>query len=79
MRPAAPVLLALASLILAACVPAEPEPTAVGLGNPASVHCAKVGGRVVIRNTPEGQVGDCHLPDGRVVEEWALFRQAQGT
>jgi putative hemolysin len=78
MRLAAPALLSLAGLLLAACVPAEPEPAAVGLGNPASIHCAKVGGQVVIRTTSEGQVGDCHLPDGRVVEEWVLFRQAQG-
>jgi putative hemolysin len=71
--------MALAGVLLAACVPAQSGPAAVGMGNPASIHCANVGGRVVIRTTAEGQVGDCHLPDGRVVEEWALFRQAQAS
>jgi uncharacterized protein len=74
----ASAVLMLAALLPAACVPAAPDPAPVGMGNPASVHCTKVGGRVEIRTTPEGQVGDCHLPDGRVVEEWALFRQAEG-
>jgi putative hemolysin len=29
---------------------------------------------VELRSEPNGTVGYCHLPDGRVVEEWALFR-----
>jgi putative hemolysin len=34
------------------------------------------GGRLDIVETAEGQVGFCTLPDGRRVEEWALFREA---
>ena len=47
------------------------------VANPASEHCVKIGGRLKIRNEASGQVGYCHLPDGRVVEEWALFRKTR--
>ncbi|AWN52140.1 DUF333 domain-containing protein [Methylobacterium sp. 17Sr1-1] len=46
------------------------------LGNPASAHCTSAGGRLEIRKGPQGEAGYCHLPDGRVVEEWQLFREA---
>ncbi|SFV06878.1 hypothetical protein SAMN02799631_04466 [Methylobacterium sp. 174MFSha1.1] len=46
------------------------------LGNPASAYCTSVGGRLEIRKGPQGEAGYCHLPDGRVVEEWQLFREA---
>lgn len=42
--------------------------------NPASVQCERYGGRVEVVNGPAGQTGYCHLPNGAVVEEWALFR-----
>ncbi len=62
--------------LLAACGVEATNPLGqVGLSNPASIYCAGQGGRVVIRETEAGQVGDCHLPDGRVVEEWALYRE----
>lgn len=48
-----------------------------GAGNPASVHCASVGGSLETRRNRQGTVGFCHLPDGRVVEEWTLFRSSQ--
>ncbi|AIO33586.1 DUF333 domain-containing protein [Burkholderia pseudomultivorans] len=44
------------------------------LPNPASVNCEKLGGRHVIRSLPRGQVGMCVFKDGRVCEEWALYR-----
>jgi len=56
--------------ILAVC----PE-RASALANPASVFCAQSGGKSEIRRGPRGQYGVCRLPDGRVVEEWAYFRQ----
>lgn len=44
--------------------------------NPASVHCEELGGESEIRTELDGgQYGVCHLPDGRVCEEWALFRE----
>lgn len=58
---------------ITACSPVDTYPP-IGLANPASVYCADQGGNVVIRDTAEGQVGYCHLPDGRVVEEWEFYR-----
>jgi uncharacterized protein len=51
-----------------------PHP-ALALPNPASVFCVKSGGKSEIRNGPKGQYGVCRLPNGRVVEEWAFYRQ----
>lgn len=75
---------ACAALTLAACVDLGPEMGAevdsqpTGLANPASEYCVSIGGKVVMRDTPDGQAGDCHLADGRVVDEWTLFREAKG-
>ncbi len=67
---------AFAVLVLAGCTTTTTENNAVGMANPASVYCEQQGGRVEIRDGSEGQLGYCHLPDGRVVEEWELFRAA---
>lgn len=61
-------------LPLMACLPEEEKPETT-LANPASVHCAEKGGTVKIVTETAGQVGYCHLPDGSVMEEWALFRR----
>lgn len=43
--------------------------------NPASVYCVDDRqGELRIVETETGQVGMCHLPDGRWCEEWELFR-----
>ena len=47
----------------------------IGMANPASVNCGEQGGRLEFRTDAAGQSGYCHLPDGRVVEEWALYRE----
>lgn len=65
-------------LAVMACAPKPANEPAVGMANPASVHCVKAGGRVEIRKEAAGEVGYCHLPDGRVIEEWKFFRSAQG-
>ncbi|AFJ86434.1 MULTISPECIES: putative hemolysin [Burkholderia] len=44
------------------------------LANPATVNCEKLGGRHVLRTLPRGQVGTCVFKDGRVCDEWALYR-----
>ncbi|QPC91399.1 DUF333 domain-containing protein [Mesorhizobium sp. INR15] len=47
----------------------------VGLANPASVHCGAIGGRFVVRkDKADNEYGFCRLPNGRLCEEWALFR-----
>ncbi len=80
MKPIAHSLLLPAFLLLAGCAaskPAEPpEAPAVQIANPASEHCVKLGGRLEIRTEADGQRGYCHLPDGRVVDEWTLFRES---
>ncbi|WP_323121637.1 putative hemolysin [Burkholderia alba] len=55
---------------------AQPLPSApkIGMANPASVNCAKLGGKSVIHDSPRGQYGMCVFRDGRECEEWALYR-----
>jgi uncharacterized protein len=60
-------------LIFVAILLMAPQ-SAWALANPASVFCAKSGGKTEIRKGPRGQYGVCRLPDGRVVDEWAYFR-----
>ena len=47
----------------------------VGMANPASVYCEKIGGRLELQQGEGGARGICHLPDGTSMEEWALFRR----
>lgn len=55
------------------------EPThQVGLANPASEYCISQGGTLEIVRDAAGDRGMCHLPDGTVIEEWALFRRDNG-
>lgn len=64
-------------LILAGCASTPPAEKPIGMPNPASVYCKDQGGTLEIRSGPNGQTGYCHLPDGRVNEEWAFFRASQ--
>lgn len=48
---------------------------AVGMPNPASVFCRDQGGTTQLRKqTDSSVIGLCHFPDGRLCEEWSLFR-----
>jgi len=69
-------LLFMAMLLTVAGCASSPPPSqkSVGMPNPASVYCTEQGGTLEIRKEPSGETGYCHLPDGRVVEEWELFR-----
>lgn len=69
----------MALLTLAGCAAAsspleEDQQKRIGMPNPASAYCIEQGGRLEIRDGQDGDTGYCHLPDGRVVEEWELFR-----
>lgn len=45
------------------------------LANPASQHCAALGGTLNIERRPDGgQYGVCVFTDNYQCEEWALFR-----
>ncbi len=69
-----------ATLLAAGCASApepKPEPPArVGMPNPASAYCVQKGGKLSLQKDAAGnQSGLCALPDGTVMEEWALFRR----
>lgn len=56
-------------------VPKAQDTKPVGLANPASVNCSKVGGNLVIEKRGDGgEYGLCYFEDNRACEEWALFR-----
>ena len=56
--------------------PAEQrQPQSLGMANPASVYCAKLGGKTRIEKTTAGERGICVLPNGTEIEEWELFRR----
>ncbi|TGR29227.1 DUF333 domain-containing protein [Mesorhizobium sp. M8A.F.Ca.ET.202.01.1.1] len=56
-------------------VAADAAQKTVAMANPASVHCGAIGGRFVVRKDKAGnEYGFCRLPNGRLCEEWALFR-----
>ncbi|NGX95345.1 MAG: DUF333 domain-containing protein [Candidatus Afipia apatlaquensis] len=65
-------------LTVAECTNAAGEARSAQIANPASENCIKLGGRLEFRNEKGGKVGYCHLRDGRVIEEWALFRSGAG-
>jgi uncharacterized protein len=65
-------VLPLAILASGASGPVPPRGMA-NMTNPASDYCVQMGGRLEIRRAAAGETGYCLLPDGSVVEEWALF------
>jgi putative hemolysin len=69
------LMMAASLLWISGCDTKEPEQTGVSIANPASEYCLKQGGRLEIIKEAAGEKGMCHLPDGTVIEEWALFRR----
>ncbi|GBR36228.1 hypothetical protein AA11826_1500 [Komagataeibacter oboediens DSM 11826] len=68
--------------LLGACASGHHAPahaSRIGMANPASVYCQQRGGTLEMRSSPQGTSGWCHLPDGTVMEEWALFRRDHAT
>ena len=66
----------LTALQLTACAQKPAEPERIGMANPATNWCIKVGGTPSQVNTDAGVVGYCTLPSGEQVEQWTLYRQA---
>ncbi len=65
----------LAAVLLPGACERAPPPATARLANPASVNCAKVGGRLVLEKNPQGaEFGVCYFEDNRQCEEWALLR-----
>lgn len=53
-------------------VPAEKT---IGMANPASVYCLKLGGKEINITTELGVHTDCLLPSGERIDEWTLYRR----
>ncbi len=47
---------------------------AVAIANPASKNCIDKGGKVELKDSPDGQFGVCVFSDGSRCEEWAFVR-----
>lgn len=68
------LLVFLVIALLIAWLAFQPNQDEVLIPNPASTFCEAQGGRLEICTAADGgQYGVCHLPDGRVCEEWAFF------
>ena len=66
-------------IVVIACAASFLPVGAGAIPNPASVFCAKMGGRSVIATLPDGgAIGLCYLPNRKIVEEWTLFRMLNG-
>lgn len=52
---------------------APPSPPTAGMANPAAQYCIAQGGTLEIVRGAGGEYGVCHLADGVVMDEWALF------
>ncbi|WP_180127093.1 MULTISPECIES: I78 family peptidase inhibitor [unclassified Acinetobacter] len=73
------ILAALTAFMAGCSTTQQTETTSekIGMANPASQYCVEQKGKLEIRDEANAQVGYCHLPNGQVVEEWALFRSSQ--
>lgn len=54
-------------------VPSIDKPN-IWMANPASVNCTKLWGTLSMKEEVNGQVGYCTFPNGKVCEEWKLYR-----
>lgn len=48
------------------------------LSNPATQYCVDLGYKWQTKSTPEGDIGQCILPDGSMVDEWSLLNGSTG-
>lgn len=47
----------------------------LNMTNPASSYCVKIGGKSETVKGKDGEYGVCHLPNGKVIDEWVLYRE----
>ncbi|QZN96372.1 putative hemolysin [Symbiopectobacterium purcellii] len=69
------LMIAGAVMLIAGCSVQPKQEPVMGMANPASVYCLKLGGKLDIVNTDQGQAGYCNLPSGERIEEWTLYRR----
>ncbi|KGG81999.1 MULTISPECIES: DUF333 domain-containing protein [Comamonas] len=65
----------LSALAISGCAQPQSAAPVIGMANPASVYCAKLGGKTRIEKTTAGERGICVLPNGTEIDEWELFRR----
>lgn len=53
----------------------EEKTNNIGIANPASTNCVEKGGKVIIEEESNGQVGYCVFDDGSKCEEWSFYRR----
>lgn len=63
------ILIGLLAILVTACA----KQNTINKANPASEYCENIGGTVQIVKDPKGAYGLCHLPNGDIVDEWALY------
>lgn len=63
------------SIVLLSSCALHEQTSSVGIANPASVYCEKIGGKLDIVKGSSGELGYCTLPGGERIEEWALYRR----
>ncbi|MBK0000320.1 MULTISPECIES: DUF333 domain-containing protein [Erwiniaceae] len=69
------ILITALPVLIASCAAHNEQPKMIGMANPASVYCKKIGGKLEIVKEPAGEVGYCTLPGGERIEEWTLYRR----
>ena len=51
----------------------------VGMSNPASDFCGKMGGNtLIVRDADGSEYGLCRLPNNKTFEEWSYFNTCAG-
>ena len=55
------LLVVATTALISACNTAPQPEKPIGMANPASVYCAEVGGKTIIKKTPEGDAGYCQF------------------
>lgn len=69
------MIISAAALLLTACVIHNEKQQTIGMANPASVYCEKIGGESHIVKESGNEVRYCILPGGESINEWTLYRR----
>lgn len=68
-------ILVLMTVLVSGCSAQPDDSYDIGMADPASVHCIRMGGKIDIVKEDAGDAGYCTLPSGERKEEWAMYRQ----
>ena len=73
------IFIAMMVVINSGCCAQSNESHDIGMANPASVHCIRMGGKIDLVKEDAGVVGYCTLSTGERKEEWSMYRQDMKT